>query len=216
MRSFARPCVGAVLALAIAVLAGACTQGTSGQPDPAPTPAADAFVVEPATLTVTDARGDMWADPQGKTAPAPNQRHGDIRRVVFTSDARTVGVRVRFEDLTRRGVMSELEMHVRTNTGAHRVAILNLGQISPRGWQGDTDVVRHPTYEVVHCDASHAVDYRNNTILLSIARNCLGEPLWVQTRVVSYFGDRHAQVYVDRSRTDQADRRIWTRPLGHR
>ena len=107
-------------------------------------------------------------------------------------------------------------MHVRTNTGAHRVAILNLGQISPRGWQGDIDVVRHPTSEVVDCGASHAVDYRDNTIRLSIARDCLGEPRWVQARVVSYFGDRQAQIYVDRSQTDQADRRIWTRPLGHR
>ena len=216
MRSFARPCGGAVLALAIAMLAGACTQGTSGQPDAAPTPAAHTFVVKPATLTVTDARGDMWADPQGRTAPAPNQHHGDMRRVLITSDAQTVGVRVQYDDLTRRGVMSELEMHVRTNTGARRVAILNLGQISSRGWRGDTDVVRHPTYEIVHCDAMHAVNYRSNTIRLSMARSCLGNPRWVQARLVSYFGDRQAQIYVDRSQTDQADRRIWTRPIGQR
>lgn len=212
MPTLTRTRAGSLAAVAVALLAGGCTLDEHAvEPASPPSPA---VVVEPVTVTLADGRGDMYAAaPREHPVPAPEQRHGDMRQVVIASGTQSIVVGVQFDELSRTGVMSELDVHLRTDTAVRRMARLFLGQISTRGWTGDIEFNR-PGAVGVECTVPYAVDYRENTIDLEIDRSCLGEPRWVQARVVSSFGDNQARIYVDKSQTDQVKADVWTQRIG--
>lgn len=136
-----------------------------------------------------------------------------MRRVVIASGTRSIVVGVQFDELARTGVMSELDVHVRTDTGVSRTARLFLGQLSTRGWEGDLEF-NSPGAVAVECTVPYAVDYRENNIDLEIDRSCLGEPQWIQAHLVSSYGDNQARIYLDKSQTDQVKADVWTRQIG--
>ncbi len=144
-------------------------------------------------LAFTDQRGDVWSvdlealdeDVRGpRDIPfeaARKVRNGDIVRTVVAHRRHRVVVKVDFEELRRAGEFRGDFLQFRTSEG-RRLVMLYAG--SGR-WRGALAVVRPRSFSEVRCGATHEIDYRANTVQVSLPRACFGDPRWVRLRAES-------------------------------
>jgi hypothetical protein len=118
-----------------------------------------------------DARGDVTRS--GK--PAPNIAQGDIVRVLFDHRAHRVVIKLRYRALKRQWIRVEGVELVTPKASFQMVH-----ETPWRGnWQGHLTFFRNDNEK--RCRGlGHHVDYRANTVRLSVSRSCLGRPRWVR------------------------------------
>jgi hypothetical protein len=140
------------------------------------------------SVTIIDARRDMWRMPQDgpPLVAAPRQHRGDIRRTTIRHGVHAITVRTKFSELARKPQYQGLIIRLRTNTGARRYITIAAGRFGPGRafWRGFVSVER-PNGRPVDCAAAHRINYTTNVIRLRIARTCANDPRWVQANVVA-------------------------------
>ncbi|HEX2174399.1 MAG TPA: hypothetical protein VHG70_00690 [Nocardioidaceae bacterium] len=129
-----------------------------------------------ATVSIIDARQDMWALTEDPRVRAPGQQLGDIRRTTIVHGPRAVSMRISFVELRRAGEWYTFDAELRTNAGTWLfVTVWPYRQ----HWRGELDVSRR------NCGVTRRVDYGQDVLKLRIPRTCLNGPRWVQARVTS-------------------------------
>lgn len=146
-------------------------------------------------LAVKDAKGDMVTFDMDTetTTPAPGVKNGDVLRTVFHHNERRIAVRVKFNDLARRGQVLSEGLRIVTNEGVRREVSIFAG---PHMWRGQT-MMNRPNGNPVDCAIKHNLAYDTNVLTLSFPRTCVSNPRWVRLGVGSIWVDNNDNVYGD-------------------
>ena len=169
-------------------LGASATASTAGAPG---AHRAEASVDLPSVRRVHDARGDILRVTQRKGkdvfTPAPARRHGDIAAFkVAHRDAAVVGT-VTVRRLTRHDRFFGAVLQLRTGQATYTAVVYRTAVGQPLEAEFDGGG-KHAC-----AGLRHHLDYRHDTVRISVPRTCLGHPAWVRSRaVIDYFGRRGA------------------------
>jgi hypothetical protein len=193
-----RQLLAAVLLPPILVTA-AGSQGATGQAPEHPT-----------SVTLLDARGDVYKFRGPEHEAAPRNHRADIARVRVRHNHEKVVVRTGLFRLRREGVIYG-STRLRTDEGKRRVILL--GAESPH-WSGWVQV-NAGTNGISSCATSHNIDYANNKMTVRVARSCLSNPRWVRARVTAAWHPAQHRHFVlgDSAHTDSFRQGGFTRRL---
>lgn len=158
----------AAAATVLAVSSGAAAATAAPAPDPV-----QRVVVH--TLTVPDARGDVWtfSDVSG---PVPASEPAvDVLRARVTHGAHGVGIRLVSDDLRRTGIQwYYCDVHVAGLTHRYVIEVRRGPGVAYEDVEGEW--VRTPA-------VAHRIDYASDVVTVRIPRRLLGDPPWVRVRV---------------------------------
>jgi len=125
-----------------------------------------------------DARHDVMKATfaSAELTPAPRRREGDVTRAMIDHRFRRVVLKLRYAELTRSSTHIEI---AQLRTSERRTFGLVLF-----GVEGEGDQVQLFGPDGPGCKGLWSeVDYRENTIKLSVPRRCLDNPEWVRVGV---------------------------------
>ncbi len=161
------------------------------------------------SLSVHDARGDMWFIEEGSTNPnrAPAARIGDFVRSTFSHANTRVVVRSRFVELKPTGKLFRMWTHLQAGNGKQWFAKV---EMTPRNRSGSTRIFTGTGTDIA-CNLSHRVNYRQNTMRLTIPRRCLNTPRTLRFGQLSEYSKRSLRfVRLDNALARQVSRPTWT------
>lgn len=168
-------------------------------------PAAPAAARE---LTVKDARGDVWREPDATTAsPAPSVRSGDVTKAVVGHDGSRAFVKIKFARLARTGSYAQYAVRFQGRNGVVREVLL---ESSRRLRSGGLRVFNAKGRPVDRCDVDHAVDYRRDKVTVEIDRRCLHRPGKVRVNVNTARATRRGVFFSDTLHDAAAESTAWT------
>lgn len=138
---------------------------------------------EAKTLRHSDRVHDLvkFDENAGSQTADPGHVNGDVVSFkMWHSDTR-VGIRVKFSELKRTGMLRGDLLHIVTNEGVKRDAqvIAGTADMAPHAWRGDAELDR-PNGDRVRCAVSHSIDYAANVVQIGVPRSCLSAPRWVR------------------------------------
>lgn len=165
-------------------------------------------------VSVQDARGDMWFIVEGSTDPdpAPGARIGDFVRSTFRHAQSRVIVRSKFAELERTGRRFTMWTDLQAGNGKEWFAGV---QMTPRDRNGSTTIFTGTGADIA-CNLNHRVNYRKNTVRLSIPRRCLNTPRTLRFGQLSEFSKRSLRfARLDNALSRQVSRRTWTGWVRH-
>ncbi|HEY3013468.1 MAG TPA: hypothetical protein VGJ41_00065 [Nocardioides sp.] len=127
-----------------------------------------------------DARHDVmkvaFAEAGDELVPAPRVREGDVTRAMIDHRYRRLVVKLRYAELSRDTVRIQIGV-LRTDGGRFALVLFGLPDHG-------NDVVLFSAEKQLTCKGLwNEVDYRENTIKLSVPRRCLDNPEWVRVGV---------------------------------
>ena len=160
-------------------------------------------------MSVRDPRGDMWVIEEGSTDPdpAPAARIGDFVRTTFRHTNSQVVVRSKFVELERTGRRFVMWTNLQARNGRRWSAGVTT---TPRDRDGST-VLFTGTGTDITCNVGHRVNYRQNTVRLSIPRRCLDTPRSLRFGQLSEFSKRTLRfARLDDPLSRRVQRRHWT------
>jgi hypothetical protein len=160
-------------------------------------------------VSVRDARGDMWVIEEGSTDPdpAPSARIGDFVRTTFRHTNTRVLVRSKFVELERTGRRFVTWTNLQARNGRRWFAGVEL---TPRDRNGRTLLFTGTGVDIT-CNLRHRVNYRQDTVHLSIPRRCLNTPRALRFGQLSEFSERTLRfARLDDSLSRQVKRVTWT------
>ena len=160
-------------------------------------------------VRVRDARGDMWVIEEGSTNPnpAPAARIGDFVRSTFRHTSARVLVKSKFVELERTGRRFIMWTNLQARSGKRWFAGV---ETTPRDRNGRTLLFTGAGTDIA-CNLRHRVNYRLNTVRLSIPRRCLGTPRTLRFGQLSEFSERNLRfARVDDPLSRQVNRVTWT------
>lgn len=164
------------------------------------------------SVTVRDARGDMWKIEEGSHEPdrAPGARLGDLVRTTARHGTTALVVRARFAELQRTGRRLTLWVELRDDTGRRT----HLGVRATRRDRSGETILMTGRGRDIACDVDHRIDYRGDRIRVRVPRQCLGDPRTVRLRVASEQVRRSwAYAWLDNGLGDSMEDRSWTEAL---
>jgi hypothetical protein len=127
-----------------------------------------------------DARHDVmkivFANESDQLTPAPHRHEGDVTRAMIDHRYRRVVIKLRYAELTRSSAHIEIAQLHTSNQAFFGLILIGLGD--------GHDRVQLESREGTGCKGLWSeVDYRANTIKLSVPRRCLDNPEWVRAGV---------------------------------
>lgn len=148
-----------------------------------------AFVAVPAATAQTqtsfdpDTVGDLVEiTDDDAIVPMPERTLNDVKATKLTHSATRVAIRVSYVDLQKVGEVQGLNVDMYTNEKPRRVQV----NAFPGRWSGEAEMYT-VRWREVRCDGvRHTIDYTANIMKVSFPRECLGNPRWVDFRVVAY------------------------------
>jgi hypothetical protein len=151
-----------------------------------------AFVATPAATAQAEAVGDpdtggdmVAITDEGVVTPVPERSLNDVRATRLTYGATRVAIRVSFVDLKKVGEAQALNVDMYTNERSRRLQL----NAFPFNWSGETQMYTVKWREVDCGGVRHTVDYAADIMKVSLPRRCLGNPRWVNFRVVAFAED---------------------------
>lgn len=195
----------------IGVTAGAflcgCADGNKGpRPSATASTAARAHSVSDrdAARDVVKSDYDGFQDRTAETTPVPDRARDDVTETTLTHGTARVGVGIKFVELerVRRGADGEdwLSVKLETNVGTRWTLTLYTTAKRP---DGVTEFYRGND-ELVRCPVRSSIDYRDNRIMVTLPRRCIGNPRWLQFRVLAYATEGNLTLYSDDALRDGA------------
>jgi len=164
-------------------------------------------------VVLHDPAGDVWrmgfsGDTQEQ---APRTRAGDVRRTVFRHRRANVVIRQRYADLRRIGDYTLYTVRIQNGSRTrYREVQVEAG---PRSWRGTVRVFNRRGSRV-ECDATHRIDYLQNTLVVTVPRTCLGTPAAVRVTASGFWADRsQGSFLVDNPHNERPGAGSWTRWL---
>ncbi|WP_134766532.1 hypothetical protein [Nocardioides sp. 1609] len=149
------------------------------------------------TWTHHDATGDVVtaSEPEETIRPDPANRSADIRRVTVSHAAARVRVVVRLRDLQRGDQLSQVLLKMPSGD----LAVAQMLRMSGRT-ELDVSVLSDDPASDPECeDATGSLRPGQDRVVLSVPRQCLGEPRWVRVAALhmAVSGPRDEVVSVD-------------------
>jgi hypothetical protein len=148
-----------------------------------------------------DARHDVmkvdFSSEKPELVPAPHAPAGDVTRAMIDHRYRRVVLKLRYAELERRGFRFEIAL-LSTSGGGHFVVFLDTAK--ELGWQGRAslaDLSNLRQGERPCRGLWHEVDYRQNTVKLSVPRRCLDDPRWIRAGIGGNAIVDPSDLYVD-------------------
>lgn len=111
----------------------------------------------------------------GSSTPIPARRQGDITTIRVTHNPRLVRVTLGFRELRKAG--SHTHWFV---LAGPRWTLDIFVQADRESWTGNHLVYERSEEPDVRCRFSHRIDYRRNTVQVTVPRTCLLNPAWVR------------------------------------
>lgn len=168
-------------------------------------PAAPATARE---VTLEDARGDVWREPDATTAsPAPSVRSGDVTKAVVGHDGRRAFVEITFARLARTGSYAQYAVRFQGRNGVVREVLL---ESSRRMRSGGLRVFNAKGRPVDRCDVDHDIDYRRDEVTVEVDRRCLHRPGKVRVNVNTARATRRGVFFSDTLHDATAASTAWT------
>lgn len=134
----------------------------------------------------SDVVGDVSDLTDETTAtPAPDQTLSDVRATRLAHGATRVAVRVDYVDLQKVGESQAIFVDLFSDERSRRLQLAAY----PGGWSGETQMYTARWREVSCGGVRHSIDYAAETMKVSFPRRCLGNPRWVNFRVVALAED---------------------------
>lgn len=167
-----------------------------------------------ATLATADPAGDVWRstfDPETEeetVEPAGTQPNVDLTRTSVTHGASRLVVKARYADLERSTYRFFFFAELRTNEGLRR----DLWVETTMRWSGDSALFGRRG-ETRCRGLRHDIDYAADTVTLSVPRDCLSKPRWVQARVGAFAFAEDGEgndAYLDSATDETADEPAWS------
>jgi hypothetical protein len=151
-----------------------------------------AFIAVPAvpaqgeTVKDSDAVGDMSdVTDEDAIVAVPDRTLSDVRATKLTHSAKRVAVRVDYVDLQKVGEVLGIFVDMYTDEKSRTVEL----SAFPADWSGKTQLYNWK-FNKVSCDGiRHSIDYADNIMTVSVPRRCLGNPRWVNFRVLGFAED---------------------------
>ena len=152
--------------------------------------------------SVPDAAGDVLVgglgSAAGGVAAAPENAITDIIRTTIEHGADVVTFEVVFKDL-RPGQYLDLTARVRTDGTGSRLP----AQVSALAYRGKDRVDVYDSGVSRCAGAAVTVDYRANTLTMTVPRRCLDDPRWIEAEV------RAATMVYDAPPDDPRANAVW-------
>jgi hypothetical protein len=171
------------------------------------TPAAQA-----ATVTVDDARGDVWRVTADDLAPLGETRvNADLVRARVTHGPRLVRAKLTFDELARNRDLRVAQLRLRTPNGRTYDATWSSMQGQPRG---AVSFARSRGMDEISCRGlAFDVDYAKETVSFEIPRSCLGRPRWVRAKAMGMASPKgeFEEIYGDVAGTERLLAREWSK-----
>lgn len=178
------------------------------------TTALSAGAASAATLATDDPAGDVWRstfDPETEeetVEPAGTQLNVDLTQTTVKHGASRLLLKARYAELERSTNRFFFLAELRTNEGLRR----DLGAETTMRWSGDAFLFGNRGG--VRCPGlRHDIDYGTDTVTVSVPRDCLSKPRWVQARIVAFaFAEdgRGDEAYLDSGTDETADEPAWS------
>lgn len=169
--------------------------------------------------TVDDRKGDVWLKRSG-FARAGSPLNADIDRTAVDHGVDSLVVTTTYERLARKGRSFYTYWRVRTDSGAVYEAFVVAGRGAWRGEPYFSEDTAQPTRGVpalrrgVQCQVAHDIDYRADTVTMTIPRPCLADPQALQVKSLSVaFNDSQEKLWLDNGHIPGHRARGWTSPL---
>ncbi len=151
-----------------------------------------AFIAVPAvpaqgeTVKDSDSVGDMSdLTDEDAIVPVPDRTLSDVRATKLTYGAKRVAVRVSYVDLQKVGEALGIFVDMYTDEKSRALDLTAF----PADWSGGTQLYNFKLHKV-SCDGiQHEIDYADDIMKVSVPRRCLGNPRWVNFRVVAMAED---------------------------
>jgi hypothetical protein len=140
---------------------------------------ATAMPAHAAKVVLKDATGDVWT---GDETPveAGSKVNGDLKKTVITHSSKKIVVKATYTDLAKNSDMLMFGAYLRTNEGLKRGVFLTA---APGSRKGEVEFSKGSNEAKASCaHLTHAIDYVANTITISVPRNCVSSPRWVQVQ----------------------------------
>lgn len=159
-------------------------------------------------VALRDPAGDMWRmDFAGDTEQAPDTRVGDVRRAVFRHGRSNIVIRQNYVDLRRVGEYTLYLARIQSGSKTYREVQVEAG---PHSWRGAVKVFNRRG-DRVSCDATHRIDYENNTLVMTVPRSCLRTPRMVRATASSSWAHRRRHVFLmDNPHNERSAANTWT------
>ncbi|MFP5253642.1 MAG: hypothetical protein ACLGH4_07585 [Actinomycetes bacterium] len=167
-----------------------------------------------ATLATADPAGDVWRstfDPgteEETLEPAGTQPNVDLVRTKVVHGASRVVFKARYADLRRSTNRFFFAAELRTNEGLRRDVWVE----TTMRWSGDSALLSRRG-EARCRGLRHDIDYARETVTLSVPRDCLSKPRWVQARMGAFAFPEDFEsndTYLDSASDDTADEPAWS------
>jgi hypothetical protein len=113
----------------------------------------------------------------------PARRHGDITGLKVSHGERAVVARISLRSLTRADRLFGAVVQLRTSKVTYTAVVYRLKPHHP------LEVTFDGGGRTSCADLRYRLNYRLDTVTITVPRECLGAPKWVRTRaVIDYFG----------------------------
>ena len=154
-----------------------------------------------ASLRIDDATGDTYVGMYDESTdtttyePAGSQVNVDLDDVVVKHTARVVRAKATYVDLRRAGDNAIMYLlQIRTNEGLKRDVMVETFMSSKRG----SVMFSKPNGREVKCGGlDHGIDYAADTITVSVPRQCLSNPRYVEAFTVGAGLSESGEQYID-------------------
>lgn len=161
-----------------------------------------------ADVTVHDGTGDTWGQtPVSGPSATPGNTVGDLTAMRLTHTRSRIRVVLRLVKLSRTGRYANYTVRLEAKgSGLVREVVLQAG---PRSWAGSVRM-----YDAhgrsVRCDTGHRIDYRQDRVVLSVARGCLDRPRRVRANANTNLVADTGVFYADNPHNACARSQAWS------
>lgn len=144
-----------------------------------------------ASRTIKDGRGDTWNVAAETPKKSSGHPEGDIRKLRITHTARKLVVTAHVQDLKKAGDAVGLTVSINTPSD---VSYSSEAGATPSDWQGSASWYAS---DGTTCSPKLAMDYRGDTMRLTVPTSCLADAAWVRLRLGTFFIKGQEKAFYD-------------------
>lgn len=159
------------------------------------------------TLSLRDARHDVWKTTDGQTfTAAPTVNRADVTKVGARYSRKNLVITQHFTKLDKVGSGDVYTIALRTNAHLRRLVFVQAVNVNWAGHAWMDNARKKP----VACTVGEHISYARNTVRVSVPATCLKSPRWVQFTAFDLHIASTNLFYGDNPMNTQAEPKAWS------